>query len=215
MIQKLIDDYIAQSRSKKRKSSGKISPSDLGRCYRYQYWHRKGEEATNPPDIISLRKFEAGKLFHDFVQNRLPEHDTEVLCETEDIKGFADIVGDNWVADIKSVHSFQFWHAEKSNYNIKEKKYQNILQLMCYAMLLGKPKGILVFVSKDDLAISEYEFNLAEWEHHLNIELGMIRRYWAGDVLPPTQPRAYDGKECKYCIYRDKCNGHKQTSPNT
>ena len=67
MIQKKLDDSLAkiQEERKNRTSSGKISPSQMGYCFRRQYWHRKGEPVTNPPDARLLRVFKCGNLFED------------------------------------------------------------------------------------------------------------------------------------------------------
>jgi CRISPR/Cas system-associated exonuclease Cas4 (RecB family) len=207
-IQELIDKSLER---KGHKGSGKISPSQLGRCYRFQYWSRKGEEHSNPLDKLTLRKFKCGDLFHEFVQDFLPKHQTEVLIETEDIKGYADIVLEDEVIDIKSQHSRAFWYMQKSNYDINTKRYPNILQLMTYCYLLKKPKGRLIFVSKDDLTIAEYGFYLSKWQKEVENELNHIRFFWKGKKLPPADPRAYlndkgEPQECKYCPYKDKCN---------
>ena len=188
-----------------RTPSGKISPSDLGRCFRYQYWHRKGEKPTNPPDERALRVFKAGELFHDFVKEVIGFKDVERKIEQADILGYADIVLDDEVIDIKSIHSRGFHYMRESKFDINVDKEPNILQVVCYAWLLNKPKARLVFVSKDDLCISEYGFSTEKWLPKLQEELKTIRDNWAKDKLPEPKPRAYGGKECKYCPYGTLC----------
>jgi len=215
-IQDIIDKEleIKQEARSSRERSGKISPSLLGRCLRCQYWYRKNETPTNPPDSRSLRIFKCGSLFHDFVQKFLPAHQIEVLAETDDIKGFADIVVDDEVMDIKSVHSRQFHYLRKPKYDINKEKETNILQLMTYCWILKKEKGRLVFISKDDLCIAEYAFYLKNWRDKIQAEIDILRWHWENKELPAAKPRAYNGKEGKYCNYRDKCrefeNGHKR-----
>ena len=219
MIQKLINDKLLaeQEERNKRVRSGKFSPSLFGRCYRMQYWNRKGEVITNPVDERSLRIFKAGKLFHDFVQNLLTDYEKEVKVETDDILGYADIVLPDEVVDLKSQHSKAFWWMTQPNYDINKEKFQNILQVVTYAWLLKKPKARLVFISKDDLCILEYGFNMERWYWAIEEELNTLRDYWVKG-LPPKKPRAYGidknkksptyGKpnECwKYCPYKNKC----------
>jgi len=212
MIQKLIDAELIkeQEARKDRVRSGKISPHMLGRCYRAQYWNRKNEPQTNPPDVATLRKFKAGTLFHDYVEQFLPKHETEVKVETEDILGYADIVPEDCVWDVKSIHSRAFWYMEKNDYNINKAKYGNILQVMTYAMLLDKPKGGLIFISKDDLYSAEYVFGLDNWKPQVESELERLRAAWMVQELPPGRPRAYTNakgeiKEGVYCGWQTKC----------
>lgn len=211
-IQDLIDQALIRP---DRVGSGKWKPSSFGYCYRRQYWERKGEKVTNPPDKRTLRVFKAGSLFHDFVEGLLKEKhadiQTEVLIETDDTKGYADIVNGDEVTDVKSIHSQGFTYLDKTS-DIKKEKYNNWLQLATYAVLLNKPRMRLVFVSKDDLRIQEYSLPVDEyWKCAVDTELLTLNKYWNFKELPPAQPRCFkqkDGtfKECeKYCPFYDKC----------
>ena len=200
-----INNSLLEEQSRRGAGSGKFTPSFLGRCYRAQIWKRRGEKPTNPPDVRTLRVFKVGKLFHEFVQSYLPPHQVEVKVETEDIIGFADIVTNEEVMDIKTVHSRAFWHMAKSNYDITKEKFTNILQVMTYAYLLKKPKGRLIFISKDDLCVEEYGFHIDVWGEKVEKELKTLRSWWDSGGLPPAEPRAYGGKECSYCNFRDLC----------
>ena len=213
MIQKLIDEALSkkQEERKNRKRSGKYSPSSFGKCYRSQYWNRKNEPQTNPPDSRTLRVFNCGTLFHDFVQGFLPKHDCEVEVKTEYALGFADIVTKDSVIDIKSVHSQAFWYMEKGDYDVNTQKLPNILQVGWYAMQLGKPKFELMFVSKDDLCIAEYSFITEKWKENIVREITALSNFWVKDELPKAEPRCYinkktgKSKECGYCGWKDKC----------
>lgn len=208
-IQELIDKKLLDEQNKERKTSGKWTPSRFGRCYRFQVWKRQGEPETNPPDTRTLRVFAAGKLFHRFAQDIILEENKdaaiEVKIEHDDIIGYADIVNIDTVWDLKSQHSRAFWHMQKS-VDIRKDKYQNWLQVMSYVWLLEKKQGRLVFISKDDLCILEYaEFLTDFWITEIEKELKILREYWNKKELPPALPRAYGGKECEYCGYKNKC----------
>lgn len=216
MIQNLIDDKLAKKQQERatRERSGKFSPSSFGKCFRAQYWNRKNEPQTDLPDARTLRVFKAGELFHDFVQGLLPKHKCEVKVETEDICGYADIVTEEAVYDIKSQHSGAFWYMKKDGYDINKQKYPNILQVCCYAALLDKSEGRLVFISKDDLCIAEYTFPLYKWVDAVELEISNLKKFWEKGV-PPPEPRAYFNqksgvyKECQYCSWRTKCKEMK------
>ena len=206
-IQELIDDALAP---KLKQRSGKWSPSSFGRCYRQQYWNRKDALKSNPPDTRTYRVFKAGRLFHDFVQGLLDGVETEVKVECEDVLGYADIVRDNEVVDLKSQHSKSFWWMKKKNADIRKEKYGNWLQLMYYVRELNKTFGRLVFISKDDLCIMEYVECINDWTDELDNELTALRYLWKKQELPPALPRCEPNAkgeywECNYCDFKDKC----------
>ena len=209
MIQKLIDEALQkeQDERKDRKRSGKYSPSLFGRCYRMQYWNRLDEPISDPLDARTLRKFKVGKIFHDFVEKLLPNHDVEVKVENEDILGFADVVTENRVMDLKSAHTNDFRRFWSKDYDIFKGKETNWLQVATYAWILKKPECGLCFIGKDDLCIEEYFSYTEKWIPKIEEEVGNLKKWWLLQELPPAEPRAYNGKECSYCGYQTKCKG--------
>ena len=211
MIQELLDKYIKdkQEERKDRVRSGKIKASSLGQCFRRQIWDREDKEVSNPIDARTLRVFQCGDIFHEFIQRMLPEHETEVTIEEDDVICRADIVTDTEVQEIKSIHSRAFWHMHKEGYDIKTQKRNNIMQV-CYPALKLKKLARLVFVSKDDLCIDEYTFDPKQWEDAINKELRTLRHWWETRKLPEARPRLYPQKdgsfnECKYCQFKTDC----------
>jgi len=221
-IQAKIDQRLLEKDQarKERPRSGKFHPSSLARCFRYQLWNKQGKEQSDPIDARTRRVFAVGDLFHEFVRGFLPEHDSEVLVKDDNFVGYADIVTEDTVYDVKSQHSQGFWYMTKPGYSIEEEKLPNILQVALYAKLLKKPKMGLVFISKDDLCINEYMFDYSKWEPTLSEEIAELIKWHSSDKLPPAQPRAYGGKECKYCPYKTACkerereNGESRISNN-
>lgn len=215
MIQQKINEALLKEQEdrKSRVRSGKWKPSLLGRCYRAHYWARANEPESNPPNVRTLRVFAAGKLFHDFVQGFLPPTEVEVKVEDDNVMGYADVVGEETVYDIKSQHSKAFWYSKREGYDIKKEKYTNWLQVMLYAKMLGKKFGCLMFVSKDDLCIEEYLDVLDNWEDELARELDTLNGFWVEGKLPSAKPRAYNGKECQYCNYKTKCDEYEAAHP--
>jgi hypothetical protein len=213
-IQELIDKALERKGDRVR--SGKYSPSSLGRCYRAQYWNRKDEPVSNPAEDRVLRVFKAGDLFHEFVQDVIiannPEAKKEVLIETEDFKGYADLVLEDEVVDLKSQHSRAFWYRSKLTWNeLEPNLLPNILQVVFYASNLGKDRARLVFISKDDLAIQEFPLSVGNYSLKLGEEIATLRDFWHYEALPPAAPRAYPDKEgkpaeCKYCNWKDTCD---------
>jgi len=218
-IQTLIDKALIRP---PRIRSGKWSPSSFGGCYRKQYWNRKDEPKSNPIDNRTLRVFEAGHLFEKFVVDLIAKDnqcDLQVEVGEDDVKGFADIVRDNEVVDVKSQHSRSFWWMKKTK-DIKKDKYHNWLQVGYYAKILGKEFMRLVFVSKDDLCIAEYVEPMdIYWINEIERELKALRDIWEKDELPPAEPRLFPKKdgtfsECRYCAWQDKCKAIEEEKEN-
>jgi CRISPR/Cas system-associated exonuclease Cas4 (RecB family) len=206
-FQDIIDNALIAEQAVKatRIRSGKFSPSSFGRCYRMQYWNRKNEPQSNPVGVEALRRFKVGNIIHQYAQGFFPNAQKEVMINLPDVIGFADIVLDNEVIDIKSCRSFEFKTFANPNYDIKVGKFQNCLQVCAYAHFLGKPFARLIFIEKDALDSKEFVIETKDLAVELKDELEILRGQWANGVLPPASPRAYGGKECSYCNYKDKC----------
>ena len=202
-IQKLIDDSLAIENSEPRTSSGKYNPSLLGQCHRKHFWKRKGDIPSEPIDKLSLRRFKCGNIFEWFAVNLIPSAQKQVKIETSDFLGFADVVTDTEVMDIKSINSKAFWYMDKPTYNVNESKWHNILQTAFYAKELGKEKFRLVFISKDDLSIREYGFALSAWMDALDTEISSLKEAWDTDSLPDAEPMAK--WECGFCQFAEHC----------
>jgi hypothetical protein len=203
---KLLDDVIAKEieARKTRERSGKFSPSRMGRCYRYQYWSRANEPETNPIPPEVYRKFRAGNIYHRDLQSLVDN--VEVKFENDSFVMFADHVVDDCVVDFKTVFSTQFRAMKKqSPAEIAEDKGQYVMQLMTYCHFLGKPRGILVFVNKDDYDILQVPLEYAKYSGIVRDEIEILLGYWGQKKLPPPSPRCYVSKgksrECEYCVF--------------
>ena len=87
-----------------------------------------------------------------------------------------------------------------------DEKLPHVLQVSWYAIKLKKPKAGDTYISKDDLCMKPYQFPVTtDIKNKLVKEITTLRHYWEKDILPPPEPRAYGGKECKYCPFKTKC----------
>ncbi len=210
-IQKLVQEALnkKQEDRKLRTRSGLWSPSSFGQCFRRQYWNRKNEPPTNPPDDRTLRVFMCGEIFHDFIKQYV-EAPKEVEVRTEDTLGYADIVLGDEIIEIKSQNSRAWFHmakeAEKGK-SISESKPEHVLQGSFYAINLDKPFLHLVYIDKDTLCMSEYRLAMTPQNRaNLALELATLNDFWKNGEIPPASPRLYSGaKECEYCQFKDKC----------
>jgi len=224
-VQRILADVLDKEREvrKNRERSGKFNPSSFGQCFRRQIWNRMNVEPSNPPDNRTLLVFKCGTLFHDFIQG-LMTADTaglgiEVRVEEDDVLGYADVVSNDEVIDIKSQHSFAFKYMHEEGFDVETDKIDHVMQVSYYAIRLGKPNYRMVYVSKDDLLIEEYSRPVGEWvKMKLEEELKTLREYWANKTIPEAKPRLYKDKktgkckECTYCQMKDKCDEYEKTN---
>jgi len=207
-VKNYIDNSLLkeQEDKKDRDRSGKYSPSSFGRCYRLQWFNRRNEPITNPPDLKALRKMAQGTATHKLNQDRLPKEKCEILVETLDVKGFADIV-DEIVYDIKSSEEWlvkKYW--KRPTTFVIEDKYESFLQVAWYALELQKEFASILPLPFGTLIPYgiEHTIRVADWVDDIACELYHLRMYW--DLgMPPALPRAYNGMECNYCSWKDKC----------
>jgi len=180
--------------------------SNFGRCYRMQYWYRQGEEVSNPIELKTLKTFRIGNLFHRDLQSLLEKEKTEVEFKAEDVFGHADHVGEDFVEDFKTVGTFPWKLMQNPKFNVDVDRESYILQLMAYCKFLGKPRGILTLINKDNYEMKTFEFKLEDWIDRVDHELFNLRGDWKRQELPYAIPRAYNRKDCNYCPFQFKCD---------
>jgi len=216
---KLLENEIRNEieQRKKRERSGKFSPSRMGRCYRYQFWSRANEPETNPVPIEVFNKFRAGNIYHRDLQSMV--ENVEVKFENENFVMYADHVVDDCVVDFKTVFSTQFRAMKgKKEAEVIEDKIQNVMQVMAYCHFLEKPRGLLVFVNKDDYDILQVPLEYETYAGMVKEEIAVLMGYWTQKKLPPPVPRCYVSRgklrECEYCVFSvgGKCKGEWSTS---
>ena len=205
-IIKSFNDYLEKEQSKRatRVGSGKIKPSGLGQCYRRQFYSIRQEPETNPSDLPSVKRMLLGTVAHETIQKAFVN--TEVLTEDNAVKGYADIVGEDYVCDIKTVNPYAFKWLLGKNFDLHKDKADHCLQVATYCLMLNKPYGKLLYVNCGDFnKMEEFTFDADMYKDKLNKELKVIGNYLQEDRLPKPEPRLYDGKECSYCNWKDKC----------
>lgn len=192
-----------------RKSSGFFTPSRLGKCFRFQIWKRRGEVESNPPVFKAFMNFRIGHMFHKDIQEVMGVGSSEVEIMKDDLYGFCDFVGEDFVVDFKTTKGSNFRKVTKEGYSLIADNLTYALQVACYAELLGKSKGFIVFINKEDYGLCVIEVDLAEVKPYLIKELKTLRKHWDEETLPGAKPRAFYGYECKFCGYKDKCEKYE------
>jgi hypothetical protein len=220
--EKLLKD---QTDREKRERSGRFGASSFGKCFRAQVLNRANVPQSNPPDLKTLQIFEGGKVLHDYVQQYFGKGEVEVKTESEHFVGYADLVLEDIVWDIKSTNPAYFFYSgfgeKRKEYSVQEineiipkKKMSNILQVTKYAIELGKPRIGLIFISRDlsyGTRAHEWTGRTDDYKTLIQVEESLLMKHWyqykADGTFPAMSPRLYDGRECSYCGWKDYCGG--------
>lgn len=210
-IQKIINNSIQEKREDKEVKNWYAS--GLGSCMTGRYLERMGVEPDEDFDERTLRVFSVGNMFEDWLISLIGkghkfETQTRVESKELDISGKIDLlIDDDIVYEVKSKHSKAFWWMTKSG----GAQVQHKMQLWLYLYLLDKPKGHIVYLSKDDLAIQEY-IVLRDDEDLKKLvldELAIMNEAWA-QKLPPRPTDDPKHWHNKYCRWHKKCVAQEQ-----
>jgi CRISPR/Cas system-associated exonuclease Cas4 (RecB family) len=104
-----------------------------------------------------------------------------------------------YVLDIKSMNSMIFR-------NLTEPKEENVAQLQLYLHYFKIPKGILLYVNKDNQELKEfiitYDKKLAL---NLLASLSDLREKIDSEIIPPRLSDYPDNWQCRYCQFKEVC----------
>lgn len=216
-IQNLIDEHLKPKEEEEPYIPTSWHVSKLGSCLTGIYLERIGVKAESTFDERTLRVFNAGKIFEDWLIDIIKEtgeqYETQTRLEDKklgvsgklDLKMIVD--GEPVIYEIKSKNSRAFWYMVKKGEGPMK---QHIYQLWTYLYLTNTPKGILVYISKDDLCIQEYIVYLENKqirEVTLN-QIETLNRAMKLKLPPPPPPK--DSWQAKYCRWHKQCIAQKE-----
>lgn len=211
MLHEIIDKYyLDREKDSDRKPQKHFYISQAGKCPRHIFFKFKNvPEKELEPHI--LRLFEHGDHMHQLIMSALTStRDIHVVASEvkippqELLSGRADaIISDGkqlYVLDIKSMNSMIFRSME-------EPKPENVQQLQLYLYYFKIPKGILLYVNKDNLQLKEYifDYNPSEAQMLLN-NLAALRKQIDTNIIPKRLISYPNDWQCRYCQYKSVCS---------
>ena len=161
-------------------------------------------------DANILRLFDHGDHIHQLIMKPLlSTREIHVVASEvnippqEIISGRADAIisdGKNlYVVDIKSMNSMIFR-------NLTEAKEENIDQLQLYLHYFKIPKGILLYVNKDNQTLKEF---VVEYDKKRALGLldGLVKvkKKIDSNVILDRLPDYPDNWQCRYCQFKEIC----------
>ncbi|MFH1582493.1 MAG: PD-(D/E)XK nuclease family protein [bacterium] len=203
----LIDKfYLDKQRDREQKH---FYITDAGRCARSLFFKFKNVPKKDMEPNI-LRLFDHGDHMHQLIMKPLLSmRDVHVVASEvnippqELISGRADAIisdGKNmYVLDIKSMNSMLF---EK----MIEPKSENVDQIQMYLHYFKVPKGILLYVNKNTLALKEY---IVDYDKKrvlgLLKYLEQTKKKIDTNIVPDRIEEYPDSWQCRYCQFKELC----------
>lgn len=217
-IQSLINKAVAPDPNAEKRTKESWWPTDLGKCLAGAYHRRMGVESESPFDERTYRVFKMGNLVEEFVvqqiasQYKEEEYSTQIRLEMPeyDMTGYADLLIEDLVYEIKSVNSRKFWYMKKRG-GKPDRHYA--MQTAAGVIALKKEEGRLIYISKDDLMIAEYVINKKQDKDLFDDvikELVILNKAWDKKIPPLPVPAIIDGKvnwQASWCGTHKTCTG--------
>ncbi|MBI2042304.1 MAG: PD-(D/E)XK nuclease family protein [Candidatus Nealsonbacteria bacterium] len=207
MLREIIDKYYLER--EKHKEQQRFYVTDAGKCGRAVFFKFKNAPRKEMEAHI-LRLFDHGDQIHQLIMKPLLSmREIHVVASEvnippqELISGRSDaIVSDGrdlYVLDIKSMNSMIF---DK----LCEPKEENVDQLQLYLHYFKVPKGILLYVNKNTLALKEFTVERDEGRAlYLINSLEEIKKRIDSSTIP-SRLGDYPGNwQCRYCQFRTIC----------
>ena len=211
MLKELIDKFYLDKEKDKEQLHFYIT--DAGKCPRAIFFKFKNVPRKKIEPRI-LRVFDHGDYIQMQVLNALFSlgivRASEVKIPPQEIiSGRADAIvtleNELYVVDFKSMNSMIFR-------KLTEPKKENVNQLQLYLHFFKIPKGILLYVSKDDSALKEFlvKYNKSKAEKLLK-DLSDLKIKIENNIIPTVITGYPTDWQCKYCQFKEICKlaGHK------
>lgn len=208
MLREIIDKFYLDRQ--KDKDQHHFYISDAGKCSRSVFFKFKNAPRKEMEANI-LRLFDHGNHIHELIMNSLlSTKDIHVIASEvnippqELISGRADaVISDGkelYVLDIKSINSTGFRY-------LSQAKEENINQIQLYLHYFKIPKGILLYVNKDNQQLKEFmvHYNQAQARSLLE-ELANLKKQVDSNIIPSRIPNYPNNWQCQYCQFREICN---------
>jgi len=207
MLKEIIDKFYLDRQRDKEQNHFYIT--DAGKCPRQIFFKFKNAPRKEMEANI-LRLFDHGDSIHKLIMKSLVStRDIHVVASEvnippqEIISGRADaIISDGkelYVLDIKSMNSMIFR-------NLESPKEENVAQVQLYLHYFKIPKGILLYVNKDNQELKEffvyYDKKISE---SLISELSDLKKKIDSNTIPARVSTYPDDWQCRYCQFLEIC----------
>jgi len=206
-LKELIDKFYLDRQKDKEQHHFYIT--DAGKCARVLFFKFKNVPRKEMEANI-LRLFDHGDHIHQLIMKPLLSiREIHVVAAEvnippqELISGRADAIisdgKDLYVLDIKSMNSMVF-------NKLTEPKEENIAQIQLYLHYFKIPKGILLYVNKDNQQLKDFivRYDKKRALSLLNT-LADVKKKIDKNIIPDRLPEYPDNWQCHYCQFKEVC----------
>ena len=209
MLKEFIDKFCLDREKSKNKEQTRFYITDAGKCPRAIFFKFK-KAPREEMEARVLRMFEHGDYIHQLIMKSLVSiREFRVVAAEIDIapqeiiSGRADAIISNgkdlYVLDIKSMNSMVFK-------NLEEPKKENVNQIQLYLHFFKIPKGILLYVNKDNQELKEFIIKYdSKKANNLLTDLSLLKEKIDTNVIPERIAEWPDSWQCQYCQFREIC----------
>jgi len=207
VLKEIIDKFYLDR--EKDKAQSHFYVTDAGKCPRALFFKFKNAPKKEMEANI-LRLFDHGDYIHKLImKSLLGSREIYVVASEinippqEIISGRADaIISDGkelYVLDIKSINSTSFKY-------LNEPKKENVNQIQIYLHYFKIPKGILLYVNKDNQELKEF---IVKYDRSLSLsllnELRNIKTSIDNNIVPSRISGYPNDWQCRYCPFIEVC----------
>ena len=207
MIIDLINKQIELERQNKERE-GYFYVTDAAACKRKVFYDFKKDIPKTDVDTSVLRKFVQGNSIHEKLvailekagvvtakEINIPANDYKIHGRVD---AMLEINGEKIILEIKSIANYGF-------ISLKEPKREHVYQLQLYLFFFNIKKGYLLYESKDNQNLQQFEvrLNINTVKRALKNILA-IEDYLKNDIIPPRD-FLKNSWQCKSCPYKNHC----------
>lgn len=200
-----METFLLLKKEKSKSEHKALQPNEFfasqaGVCSRKLWYEKKGY--ASEPEVKLLGIFEIGNILHEYVQKNIMsdnKHEIEYPIQIKEgdivIRARIDALSDKEVIEIKSATSFKD--------EITTPKPLNIMQTNLYLSKFPKHTGKLVYISKLNLLITEFDIEFDKELYDITISK-FFKCY--EHLLIDELPELERSDQCKYCEFaHTKC----------
>jgi len=200
----LQEKYTKDKETRNPTQNHEFFPSGAMMCNRKEYYNRK---IGRPEDPELSRIFLVGQIFHDWMEQNVlsggeAEKHFKIQLDDMEIRGRADYVDEKYVYELKTIKFLKQVLENPLSHHVS----QINLYLGAFNMRFGK----LVYIEKNTFQVIEHVVEFSQELYDETVaNYKLLKTGLDADTLP-SRKQEYPGHwECKYCNWKDECDGNK------
>jgi CRISPR-associated exonuclease Cas4 len=213
LIDKIIEDFL--DREERQRTVGTYFPSELPFCIRRTFFSYKQHKKN---DLVSLKLFESGNIFHSWFKNVLFSGYISNLIKSFDYEGslefktdgfairgrFDDVIVTEFdnnpiLVEIKTMRTLNFIDGVKKHHLMQSNFYLSVMKLK---------KGFVIYIDRTNLQHKIFEVTQSdELFDEMVKRCKVLHKHLVENKVPFAEAKLNRNMRwnCDYCLYRLEC----------